>query len=601
MKFPLSHKILALVLIPLMMSLSIMTVLAVLLKQAESGAIREAHSSEVRAETSLIYGYGDLAAKALTYYVNFKSPLYLEAASDSIAQMKKELPTLKQLIETNPSQSSALAVVDAAYKRLTSAESAAKQSLSELAAELPEVWSAVAQMSVEFKNTSMYESRATSGSLAQDELKRQQYKRVLLGGAVVNILLAFVLVWFAARPLARRLRILEVNNTRLANRLPLMPPEDGNDEISELDQSFRSMAHSLNEYLRKEEATIENVNDIICSLDRQQRFIRINQAGSDILGYKQFEIQGKQLSEFLAPAKANELIARVDKTIQNRASDRFESVMLKSNGVQVGLEWTVHWSDVDEALFCVVHDITELKRLERMKQEFLAMVSHDLRSPLTALQSTFELMEDGIYGELAPDGKKAVLSTERNIACLIGLINEILDIEKIESGKFELEKRMTRLQPIFERICELVDDLAEKRNVALTVKQTYLRGFVDGDRIQQVMLNLLSHVAKNASPGDTLSMDTEYLSEEDMIKLSIKTEKPFPADAMKDSIFDRFQQSTDVEARTRGGLGLALSKALVVAHGGSIGVSESNGPAHFWCNIPASPRTKPTGSQTKPR
>ncbi len=592
MKFSLAHKILALVLLPLVLSLSILIVLAIMLKQAETAAAHESHAAEVNAETRLIFGYVSNAAKSLTNFVILKQQLYLDVSKDAVFHMQQELPKLRSLISSNRSQAASFQTIEAACTRLSDSLYSAEHDGAALKTQLPEIWQAVRQISAEFKKVSTYESRATYGSFTVDEQSRQQYKNVLIFGAFVNIAVAFFLGVFAVRPIALRLRILTENNLRLANRTALLPPVAGSDEIARLDKSFHAMATALTEHIRMEEATLDNVNDVICSLDRQLKFLRVNRASSAILGFDENELIGKDLRDLLHSTEAEETLSVAAAVVANRSSECFETIVIRKDGAQAALQWTVHWSDVDEALFCVVHDITEIKRLERVKQEFVAMVSHDLRSPLTSLQSSFELVEDGIYGPLTEQGRKAVLSSQRNVSCLIGLINEILDIEKIEAGKFALSQRMARLQSIFDRAYELIRDLADMSQVQIVVEPSFLRAYVDADRLQQVIMNLLGNAIKYSPKDGLVILQAEDRPDENVVKVSVIDQGEGIPTAMREAIFDRFQQvsSTDWKQKGGSGLGLAICKSLIEAHGGAIGVTcADGGGSTFWFTVPSSP------------
>lgn len=589
MKSSLSHRVLSLVLVPLVLSLSILIVLAVLVKQAETAAARELHASQVKAETNLVYCYADNAKRALINYMVLKTPLYLLAAADAVSGLQRELPKLKQLISSNPSQVAAVRTIEDACGKLTVALSTAERGSAGLDALLPDMWQSVALIPAEVAKVSIYESRMTSGVLAQEEETRHLFKNVLVAGAFLNIVAAIFLGLFAVHPLTRRIKVLIENNARLGRRTALLPPVQGDDEIARLDKSFHAMASALTEHIRKEEATLLYVNDIICSLDRNLKFIRVNRACNRILGYEQSEMTSRDLPAFLLPETKEKTLSTVQAVISNRSSDRFDSVMVRKDGKHAALQWTVHWSDVDEALFCVGHDITEVKRLERVKQDFVAMVSHDLRSPLTSLQSAFELVEDGIYGLLNPNGRKAVLSSQRNISCLIGLINEILDIEKLEAGMLALLQRETPLERIFDRAHELVCDLAEMRQVKIVIDPTDVSAYVDAERMQQVVMNLLSNAIKYSPAGATVVLITETLVGEAVAKVSVIDRGEGIPDSMKEAVFDRFQQVSNADWKKKGGtgLGLAICKSLVEAHGGTIGLESELGKGSvFWFKVP---------------
>jgi two-component system sensor histidine kinase VicK len=116
----------------------------------------------------------------------------------------------------------------------------------------------------------------------------------------------------------------------------------------------------------------------------------------------------------------------------------FENRIICQDGRGVDFAWSAHWSKADKTLFCVARDITERKQVDRMKRDFVAMVSHDLRTPLTSIQMVLSLLEAEAYGQLSDSGHENLEAAEANVNRLIGLVNGLLDLEKMESGKLIL-------------------------------------------------------------------------------------------------------------------------------------------------------------------
>jgi two-component system sensor histidine kinase VicK len=248
----------------------------------------------------------------------------------------------------------------------------------------------------------------------------------------------------------------------------------------------------------------------------------------------------------------------------------------------------MQWSAEDKSLFCVLHDISLRKQAERLKQEVLAMVSHDLRAPLTSLSVMFDLFEIGRLGELNDNGQKKVVQSRQIIARLMSLINDLLDMEKLESGALELDYTEIAAPDLVSQALDLVRNSAERRKIQITIPTAAISITCDADRIARVITNLLDNAIKFSPEGGQIAISAEQLDNE--VELTVADHgKGVPADK-RDLIFERFKQSdSSGEIEKKGsGLGLTICKAIVGAHGGTIGVRAGvESGSVFWFRLPA--------------
>lgn len=237
----------------------------------------------------------------------------------------------------------------------------------------------------------------------------------------------------------------------------------------------------------------------------------------------------------------------------------------------------------------VFHDMADrLVEVEKMKQHFVSMISHDLRSPLTSIKGLLLLVKKGSYGELNEKGISRLEGAEGSVSRLISLINDLLDVDKIESGMFELSKAETTVGTIVEQSFYSVCTLAETKEISLISGGAEdEKIFVDSERFVQILVNLLSNAIKFSEKGSTVAVETARIG--NRIEISVKDQgRGIPANAI-DFIFDRFKQVEKKDATEKGGtgLGLAICKALVQAHGGTIGVeSEAGKGSRFFILLP---------------
>jgi signal transduction histidine kinase len=234
----------------------------------------------------------------------------------------------------------------------------------------------------------------------------------------------------------------------------------------------------------------------------------------------------------------------------------------------------------------VMHDVvSNLRKAEQRKQDFLSMISHDLRSPLTALQANLSLIAK--QPAIPDDTQQRVVRGKRSIARMIELISQLLDFEKIEAGMLNIHKEACDLKPILESAIESVKDLALDRNIEIECAANSLDIMADKQRLTQVLTNLLANAIQHSPVRGHISIAVE--DKPQSVRVSVQDNGTGIDKEAQSQIFDRFVQvhSDDVRTSQGTGLGLPICKALVEAHGGTIGViSEVGAGSSFWFTIP---------------
>jgi len=238
-------------------------------------------------------------------------------------------------------------------------------------------------------------------------------------------------------------------------------------------------------------------------------------------------------------------------------------------------------AEVDAAFRKMAEEVNEA---EETKQAFVAMVSHDLRSPLSAIQGAIELVESGLYGEISDKGKVRLESAQRECDRLLSLINELLDIEKIEAGMMEMNLQTTDLAEVAMHSAETLKAVADLKGIKFEIFGGHIEAFVDRERMIQVFINLFSNAIKYSPRGGTVTVTLAHEKKYASVKIEDHG-RGIPRDALE-TVFDRFKQAHGGGAGTSG-LGLAICKAIVEAHHGKIGVvSEVGSGSLFWMQLP---------------
>ncbi|MBX9692505.1 MAG: PAS domain-containing sensor histidine kinase, partial [Cyanobacteria bacterium] len=352
---------------------------------------------------------------------------------------------------------------------------------------------------------------------------------------------------------------------------------EGIDELDCFRFLFQKREMELEELQEKEKAIVDFAEDIVCSIDTNLRFASVNPTPARLLGYPVEELLGQPILKFIDA----EDIAKTENAFKNARSMKTEigfEIRLKSkSGSSIDFFVQADWSQTANVYFCVAHDITLRKNADRSKQEFVAMLSHDLRSPLTSIQGTLSLLKAGAMGPLSEQAITRVSRSERVSQQLIRLINDLLDIEKVEAGMFELNIEPCELADIIEQSVEAVQVQAEQKKVKINKPDTKFELKADKDRLFRVLTNLLSNAVKFSNENTEVSIEVVQL--QGFVEIRVKDQGRGLSMEDHGRIFDRYQQVEAADATLRGGsgLGLAICKAIVERHGGTIAVDSELG------------------------
>jgi PAS domain S-box-containing protein len=412
---------------------------------------------------------------------------------------------------------------------------------------------------------------------------RQRILTVATFAAIVNVLLSIAVAVFLLKDVVGRLRLLQDNATRLASGKQLRAPLQGSDEIAEVDRVFRRMARALTESNHKEHAVVENALDTICAIDKDGRFSTANPASFKLFGLEPEDLIGTRLVDAIAEEDKARILLWVTELrekkerVASQSEREKEFRVRRRNGSVVDTLWSGHWSEEELSLFVVVHDMTDRKELERAKQELVAMLTHDLRSPLTTIQGMIEMAQAGMLGELNERGVRLTNAAERNSSRMLSLINDLLDIEKIKSGTMTLEKEKVSLTELFDEVKANVSDWTAVNGIIIDCQATNLSVSGDREKISRVIFNLLSNAIKFSPPGGHIELSAR--AKDKFVEITVSDQGPGMPPEMVSSIFERFQQGTGAAHKGKGGsgLGLAICKEIVNLHGGKIWVTTEEG------------------------
>ncbi|HEY9778491.1 MAG TPA: HAMP domain-containing sensor histidine kinase [Planktothrix sp.] len=246
------------------------------------------------------------------------------------------------------------------------------------------------------------------------------------------------------------------------------------------------------------------------------------------------------------------------------------------------------------------HEMADAKHeMEEMKQEFITMISHDLRSPLTSVQTFLDLLETGICGELNEKGKTKLQSADRNVQRLLDLIRDLLDLERFESGIIIVDKTEVDVRAVVDRSVDAVKLQAEQLGIEIETSVPDVKIFADQGRLSQVLVNLLSNALKFSPSGSKVTITGR--PELTWLELRIKDQGRGISEEDQARIFERFHQvkEEDADIKRGTGLGLPICQAIIEQHGGTISVESEKGKGStFLLRLPSgstAPTVAPAG------
>ncbi|MCW3070282.1 MAG: domain S-box [Bacteroidetes bacterium] len=412
----------------------------------------------------------------------------------------------------------------------------------------------------------------------KNEAVQQKATRVLSSMALTGMLCLIIALSFVLNfpgYVANPLRILTNSIKQIANknydqRLDFKP----GDEFGELAEAFNKMAEQLNEYnnsnlakimfeKKRIETIINQMNDAIIGLDKNKTILFVNSVAEDLLGISEEEMTDRYAADV---ASHNSLLRTIldedaakDLSIRRSGKDghyRKESFNVMNEGQTIG-----------EVI--ILKNITSFKELDTAKTNFIATVSHELKTPIASMQMSLQLLEDKRVGETNEEQQQLIRNIGEDADRLLKITGELLDLTQAETGKIRLNMEKTEVKQIVEYALSAIRFQAEQKNIALRTAYGNEVFFVNADREKTawVLVNLLSNAVRYSPADGTISITVDAV--EDGASFSVCDEGKGIDAKYSEKIFDRYFQVPD-GGSSGTGLGLAISKEFIEAQNGTI-------------------------------
>ncbi len=337
---------------------------------------------------------------------------------------------------------------------------------------------------------------------------------------------------------------------------------------------------------------------LIAYVDKQQRYRFNNEVYQTWLGLNPTKIYNRHLEKVHGEEEYQKFCEYVETALSGKTV-RYETDRVLLDGCLHSLSVTYipHFNeqnkDIVQGFFALTSDISDRKAIERMKDEFISVVSHELRTPLTSIHSSLKILATGKLGNLSSKGQRMLKIADEQTERLVRLVNNVLDLQSIQSGKIEMNKTACKATELMVEATQTMQTMAQEQGVKLLAESVNFMVWADPDYIVQTLTNLLSNAIKFSPPGSTVWLSARKKHQEKSIPYIIFEVKDrgqgIPANQLE-TIFERFQQVDSSDSRKKGGtgLGLAICRQIIEEHGGKIWAESRSGKGStFYFTLPA--------------
>lgn len=376
-------------------------------------------------------------------------------------------------------------------------------------------------------------------------------------------------------------------------------------EVAQRTEELRLAEQAARERESRLESILAQAIDAILICDENGSVIRANTAAGQLFEQSPAALSHGQLTRLIHHADGAPLAANIVDLYRHLDDSRTgEAWVALDHQVPIPVEYSLSQVKLDHDVnyTVILRDVRERKRVERMKHELVATVSHELRTPLTAIRGSLGLLTGGALGELPAAVHELVTLAQRNSERLVLLINDLLDLERLELGTLTLQPRATDVDAIVTQAVAANRPYGDQYGVRLVVDQlgpAPCQAMVDPARLIQVLTNLISNAVKFSPERGTVTIRVTHSTNVQRLRVSVQDQGPGVPREFQSRIFQPFAQADTSDSRpgSGAGLGLSISKRLIERMGGMIGFHSSpGGGATFFIELPCLAPTAANGS-----
>ncbi|MCC7531048.1 MAG: PAS domain S-box protein [Candidatus Melainabacteria bacterium] len=584
MKFKLkfTRQILLIVCIPMLVQIMFVCLLALNIKQLEQCYNREAQAADYLSDSVKFLAQLIACAGVQALYQVSKDPKYLRDYKNKVLVATVQSENLRNRAradvgehsETRELEDLFLSLKQASVRGHQAADSHDQVDQAVALFEMRGVLNRVNGVTSKIMGHLTEERREIAAAKLQAQ---NQIYTIIFVTIAANVLVLLLFIFRFDRTTSQRFTNLTENVMSLGANQKLQHRIGGNDDLAELDSVIHRVSNVMRDSRLKEQAIVKEAVDVICALDENGKFQQVNPAAERLWKFENDEILGKSLLSMVAPEERDRVHRTITQLIAQEESATFETNVITRDAQLIEMQWNSFFSREMKQIFCVAHDVTERKKVERLKAKLVEMISHDLRSPMSALQITLNILSSGSVGTLPDPVAQRVKRAELSLAQMVDMLDDFLELEKLDTSVYELDRHPVKAKEVVDLACNLIEELSTKRNLQIKTSVEDVSLVADKPRLVRVLTNLLSNAIKFSPEGSKIEMGAWRQGEN--VVFEVRDHGPGIAKEYQAAVFERFTQTDIGKKQSKGGvgLGLAVCKAIVDAHGGAIRVESEEG------------------------
>ena len=435
---------------------------------------------------------------------------------------------------------------------------------------------------------------ALPATAVEAEIRSIQLK-IALGGCIIALLAAGI-SWVISRRISQPIEQMKKSAEHFANgdlSHRLTPPQT--EEMGGLADAMNQMAAQLNDRIEtiirqrnQLETVLASMLEGVIAIDTEERIVSINQTAARLFEKEPADCQGKSIQEIIRSPALQQFIRAA---ISNTNPTEEDITVFQNEERVIGVKGSPIFDANQDQIgtLVVFHDVTQLRRLENMRRDFVANVSHEIKTPLTAIKGFVETLQQGKV-EKKQEKERFLGIIQKHVDRLDAIIEDLLALSRIEQedDKKEIQFESVKIADVFQAAIQLCRPKAEKQNIDINLDcEKDTTALLDPALIEQAVVNLLDNAIKFSEPGSTIHVKSHHQGNE-MI-LSVQDQGIGIAQKHLPRLFERFYRVDKARSRSMGGtgLGLAIVKHIAQAHGGHVTVDSKLGEgSHFSIHLP---------------
>ncbi len=391
------------------------------------------------------------------------------------------------------------------------------------------------------------------------------------------IILTLTFVYLFAFDLVKRLAKLAHNMQSLALDKDLLPLDPGHDEIADLDLALHDTSAFIKNARRQQLIVLDNAAEIICAVDTRLKILNINPAVKKLWHYEPDALIGKSLVSLCSDIKA-----KFDSTKLHDFGGEFESDVVCGDGLTRHFAWSVSWSGDDHTYACIARDVTALRQAERLRHNFIAVLSHDLRTPITSIGVGLSLLQAGARGPVPASLDQDLAVIDDRVKGLTSLISALLELDRLESGQLSLACESIHAYNLLARAKDNVQKLASARGIKLQGPGDDAFVMGESERLVDALTGLLKYCIGRSNSGESIMLNVKQQSTD--VVITIADRGPVIPLSEQQLLFERYSASAaHPAADPLANLSLCIARAIIQNHKGDVYVASSSATTTCFC------------------